>query len=71
MSIKTSCPPELIFSDVWRPSPINTTSGYKYYLVFVDHFTRYKWIYPLKSKIDASSISPNFSQKLEHILHRN
>jgi len=61
--MKTSCPLELIISEVWRPSPINTISGYKYCLVFVDHFTRYKWIYPLKSKTDFF-ISPQLFTKV-------
>lgn len=47
-SIKTSTPLELIFSDVWGPSPITSVNGYRYYLIFVDHFTRYSWLYPLK-----------------------
>jgi hypothetical protein len=64
-SIKTSSPLELIFSDVWGPSPITSINGYKYYLVFVDHFTRYTWLYPLKSKIDVASIFPQFHTKVE------
>jgi len=33
--------------------------------VFVDHFTRYTWLYPLKSKIDVASIFPQFHTKVE------
>jgi len=64
-SIKTTTPLELLFSDVWGPSPITSVNGYKYYLVFVDHFTRYSWIYPLKSKTDVVTIFPNFHSKVE------
>jgi len=64
-SIKTTAPLELLFSDVWGPSPITSVNGYKYYVVFVDHFTRYSWIYPLKSKTDVVTIFPNFHSKVE------
>ena len=41
---------EIIFSDVWT-SPILSQDGFKYYVIFVDHFTKYIWFYPLKKKI--------------------
>lgn len=31
---------EVIFSDVWT-SPIYSIEGFKYYVIFVDHFTKY------------------------------
>jgi hypothetical protein len=65
-SIQTFSPFELIFSDVWGPSPVTSINGYKYYLVFVDHFTRYTWIYPLKNKTDVAIIFPQFHSKIEN-----
>lgn len=44
---------ELIHIDVWGPSPMLSTSGFKYYIQFLDDFSRYCWIYPLKNKSDA------------------
>ena len=38
-TIISSHPLEYLFSDVWQ-SPILSTQNYKYYVVFVDHFTR-------------------------------
>lgn len=64
-SIKSISPLELIFSYVWGPSPVTSVNGYKYYLVFVDHFTRYSWLYPLKSKSDVATIFPLFHAKIE------
>lgn len=64
-SIKTTTPLELIFSDVWGPSPITSVNGFQYYLVFVDHFTRYSWIYPLKNKTEVVTIFPQFHKKIE------
>lgn len=39
---------ELVHTDVWGPSPINSISGCKYDVDFVDDFSRFAWIYPLK-----------------------
>lgn len=33
--------------------------------MFVDHFTRYSWIYPLKSKTEVVTIFPQFHSKIE------
>lgn len=46
-------PLELIHTDIWGPSPINSSSGNRFYIHFIDDFSRYTWIYPLKSKSEA------------------
>lgn len=55
----------LIFFNVWGPSPILSINGYKYYFIFVDHFTHYKWIYPLKSKTYVAIIVHQYLFKIE------
>lgn len=47
-TIKTTTPLQIIHSDVWGPSPYPTHEGYKYYILFVDDFTKYSWIYPMR-----------------------
>ncbi|GJW06344.1 ribonuclease H-like domain-containing protein [Tanacetum coccineum] len=42
---------DIIHSDLWT-SPIISSSGFKYYVLFLDHFSHYLWIYPLRSKSD-------------------
>ena len=42
---------EIIYTDVWT-SPVVSVNGYKYYVIFVDHNTKYIWFYPLKNKSD-------------------
>ena len=48
-SLVSHSPLEIIFSNVWT-SPIYSVDGVKYYVIFVDHFTKYIWFYPLKQK---------------------
>ncbi|KAL5736391.1 hypothetical protein ACOSQ2_031179 [Xanthoceras sorbifolium] len=40
-SIKTKSPLELVYTDIWGPSPISSLDGHKYYIVFVDCHTRF------------------------------
>lgn len=48
-TLVSSQPLQIIFSDVWT-SPIILHDGFKYYVIFIDHFTKYIWFYPLKQK---------------------
>ena len=43
-----SSPFELVHSDVWSPALVTSVNGFRYYVIFVDHFTRFTWLYPLK-----------------------
>ena len=63
-SIVSSKPLEYIFSDVWQ-SPILSTQNFKYYLLLVDHFTRYSWLFPLKAKSDVKEIFIKFKPLVE------
>ena len=63
-TIVSSQPLETIFSDVWT-YPIISTNGFKYYVIFVDHFTRYIWFYPLKQKSEVKDIFIRFKALVE------
>ncbi|KAL5823959.1 hypothetical protein ACOSQ4_021859 [Xanthoceras sorbifolium] len=62
---KATHPLELVYSDVWGPAPVLSTNGYRYYLHFVDSFTRYTWIYPLHSKFEVFTIFKQFKNLVE------
>jgi len=44
----SSLPFDLIYSDVWGPSPINIKRGSRYYVSFINDHTRYYWVYLMK-----------------------
>jgi histone deacetylase 1/2 len=53
-------PLELVFSDLWGPAPSTSSLGYQYYISFIDAYSRYTWIYLLKSKSEAFTIFKQF-----------
>lgn len=46
-------PLELIHSDVMGPMATISREGYRYVVTFIDDFTRFAWMYPLKEKGDV------------------
>jgi hypothetical protein len=59
-----------VFYDVWGPSPILSTNGARYYVIFVDHFSKFTWFYPITCKYDVSSIFPKFQAYVECLFDR-
>jgi histone deacetylase 1/2 len=59
-----SQPLELVFSDLWGPAP-STSSGFNYYITFIDAYSRYTWIYLIKSKSEALTIFKQFKNMAE------
>lgn len=47
-------PFHIIQSDVWT-SPIASYSGIKYYVLFLDNYSHFVWIYPLRAKSEVFS----------------
>ena len=62
--ISTS-PLEVVFSDVWT-SPLLSIDNFKYYVIFVDRFTRYTWLYPLQRKSQVSEVFQRFKVLVEN-----
>ena len=51
---------EFIFTDLWGHSHLTSYVGFKYYVSFIDDFSRYIWIFPIKSKAETLSIFQTF-----------
>jgi hypothetical protein len=62
---QATCPLELIFTDVWGPAPVCSRSGSKYYVSFLDSFSRYTWLYPISCKSDVTSVFTKFKNYVE------
>nr|GEV26335.1 ribonuclease H-like domain-containing protein [Tanacetum cinerariifolium] len=45
---------DIVHSDLWT-SPIPSLSGFQYYVLFLDHYSQYVWVYPLINKSDVLS----------------
>jgi hypothetical protein len=45
-------PLELVFSYVWGPAPISIGKN-KYYVSFIDDYSKFAWIFLLKNKSDV------------------
>lgn len=41
---------DLVHCDLWESSPVISVDGYWYYVVFVDDYSRFIWLYHLKTK---------------------
>ena len=62
---QTIKPLEIIHSYLWGPSPVISHNGNRYYVIFVDDFTRYTWLYPLKLKSDVLQVFIDFQHHVE------
>ena len=53
---RSSKPFEIIHSDVWGPCEVNSILGHRWFVTFIDGFSRYTWLYLLKHKSDVFSV---------------
>ncbi|WVZ51499.1 LOW QUALITY PROTEIN: hypothetical protein U9M48_002643 [Paspalum notatum var. saurae] len=65
----SSHPLELVYSDVWGPAP-NSVSGQKYYVSFIDDYSKFTWIYLLKFKSDVFQKFHEFQSLVERLFNR-
>jgi histone deacetylase 1/2 len=64
----STVPLELIHSDVWGPARVSS-GGYKYYVSFVDDYSRFCWIYLLKHKSNVEQVFYAFQAHVECLLN--
>lgn len=63
-------PLDLNHSDVWGPAPILSPSNFKYYVHFIDDFSRFTWIFPLKQKSETITAFIQFKNMVENQFNR-
>lgn len=62
-------PLEIIYSDVWGPA-CTSVGRKKYYVSFVDDYSKFTWVYLLKSKLDVFEIFHEFQALVERRFNR-
>ena len=58
-------PFELVHSDLWGPSLIKSITGAKYFLLFIDDYSHFTWLYLLNSEDETFSIFLKFHKMVE------
>ena len=51
---------ELIHVYMWGPFGTSSIHGHQYFLTVLDDFSRYKWVFLLKSKLEVSTRVKDF-----------
>ena len=58
-------PLQLVHSNVWGPTHNASMGGSKYYVTFIDDYSRYTWVYILKTKDEVFAIFQQFKKQVE------
>jgi hypothetical protein len=61
----SSAPFDLVHSDIWGPAPVPTEGGSRYFVIFLDDYSRYTWIYLLQHRSELTQIYQNFHQMVQ------
>ena len=62
---KASLPFSLIHSNIWGPSRVPNLTNTKWFISFVDDYTRICWIYQLKEKSETTQIFKEFHSMIQ------
>jgi hypothetical protein len=57
---KVTAPFQLVHADLWGPAPSVSLNGFKFYLVLVDEYTKFTWVYLLTHKSDTFTLFKQF-----------
>lgn len=64
----STSPLELIYTDVWGPA-ITYVGGFKYYVSFIDDFSKFSWVYLLHTKSEVEDTFLKFQKHVELLLN--
>ena len=59
-----------MFSDVWGPAHQNQLGEKKYYVSFIDDYSKFTWIYLLKYKFEVFHKFQEFRARVERLFDR-
>lgn len=60
---------ELVHTDLWGPSPVKSITGVKYFVLFVDDYSRFCWFYLLHSKDETNAAFITFQKMVQTQFH--
>jgi hypothetical protein len=64
----SKAPLELVFSDVWGPAP-SSFGNHSYYVLFINDFSKFTWIYLLKHKFEVFDKFQSFQAHVERLFN--
>lgn len=70
MGIKSVSPSVLVHSDVWT-CPMVSISGMKYFVTFIDCFSRMTWVYLMKHKYEVLRCFQDFCALVKNQFNRH
>ena len=59
-------PLKRIHYDLWEPAPVASVQGFQYYVILIDNFSRFSWLFPLKRKSDFMSVFVAFQALVQN-----
>ena len=62
---------DVVHSDVWGPAQTATFGGCRYYVTFIDDFSRYTWIFPMRMKSEVFTHFQKFKSEVEKTIGHN
>ena len=63
--MSSTSPLQLVHSDVWGPALVTSVLGYRIYVIFVDDFTRFTWLFLLKYRYEVFIVFLHFKALVE------
>jgi hypothetical protein len=64
----TNNPLEIVHCDVWGPSPVISHTGFRYYVLFTDQYSKFNWIFFCATKSVVATIFEQFKVLVENLL---
>lgn len=66
----TLLPFDIIHSDIWT-SPVISTSGHRYYVLFLDDYSKFLWTFPIANKSQVTHLFKSFHNIVKTQFERN
>ena len=61
---RTKSPFELVHTDIWGPSRVESTLGFRYFVTSIDDYSRCTWLFLMKTRAELFSIFQKFHAEI-------